>query len=321
MEIRWLEDFIALARTQHFSRAADEQNVTQPTFSRRIKMLEEEMGITLVDRNTLPLSLTPAGRDFLQGARQITQILKETKIRCNDIHSQEQNRLSFASSQTLYLNFYKAWLKPFCDDAGIDIELNLNSTAWNGQQFSNALIQNQCDLMLRYWHPAIEPLATQEDGQRHMTIAHEVLVPCSAALDSKMPKYNLPGSNKAPIPYIDYHEDSLLRPVIQSFLQEKNPTAHLQTVNRNFHSVSVKAMVKEGFGVGWLPSRLVDDNLKYGKIQRAGDGEWNIPVEVRLYCLDSNPNPNIDRFWQALTKFLNIQQSTNITDLNSKKRQ
>ena len=44
MEIRWLEDFLALARTRHFSRAADEQNITQPTFSRRIKMLEEEMG-------------------------------------------------------------------------------------------------------------------------------------------------------------------------------------------------------------------------------------------------------------------------------------
>ncbi|MEC8082055.1 MAG: LysR family transcriptional regulator, partial [Pseudomonadota bacterium] len=29
MEIRWLEDFIALAKTRHFSRAADEQNVTQ----------------------------------------------------------------------------------------------------------------------------------------------------------------------------------------------------------------------------------------------------------------------------------------------------
>ena len=319
MEIRWLEDFIALARTQHFSRAADEQNVTQPTFSRRIKMLEEEMGITLIDRNTLPLSLTPAGQDFLQSARQISQILKETKGRCQDIHSQEQNRLSFATSQTLYLNFYKSWLKPFCDDAGIDIELNLNSTAWNSTQFSNALLQNQCDLMLRYWHPTIEPFTTKEEsGYRYMTVAHEVLIPCSAALDSQKTKYALPGNAGASIPYIDYHEDSLLRPVIQSFLQDKQPTAHLQTVNRNFHSVSVKAMVKEGFGVGWLPSRLVDENLKYGKIQRAGSGDWNIPVEVRLYCLESNPNPNINRFWEALTQFLSTQ-NTPISDLSSKK--
>lgn len=268
------------------------------------------MGVTLVDRNTLPLSLTPAGRDFLQSARQITQILKETKVRCNDIHSQEQNRLSFATSQTLYLNFYKAWLKPFCDDAGIDIELNLNSTAWNSSQFINALMQNQCDLMLCYWHPAIEPIATKGDNRhRYITVAHEKLIPCSAAIDSNTAKYNLPGSSRKPIPYIDYHEDSLLRPVIQSFLQEKQPTAHLQTVNRNFHSVSVKAMVKEGFGVGWLPSRLVDDSLKYGKMARAGTGEWDIPVEVRLYSLENNPNPNLERFWGALIEFLDQQQA------------
>ena len=57
MELRWLEDFIVLARTQHFSRAAEEQNVTQPTFSRRIKLLEEGMGTTLINRQTLPQTI------------------------------------------------------------------------------------------------------------------------------------------------------------------------------------------------------------------------------------------------------------------------
>ncbi|HBC34686.1 MAG TPA: LysR family transcriptional regulator, partial [Marinobacter adhaerens] len=55
MEVRWLEDFLALARTRHFSRAAELQHVSQPTFSRRIKLLEEAMGSTLVNRQTLPL--------------------------------------------------------------------------------------------------------------------------------------------------------------------------------------------------------------------------------------------------------------------------
>ncbi|MEZ5476956.1 MAG: LysR family transcriptional regulator [Thiolinea sp.] len=62
MELRWLDDFIALANMRHFSRAAEARHVSQPTFSRRIKLLEEAVGATLIDRNTLPLSLTlPAG--------------------------------------------------------------------------------------------------------------------------------------------------------------------------------------------------------------------------------------------------------------------
>ena len=85
MEIRWLEDFIVLAQTRHFSRAADAQNVSQPTFSRRIKLLEEEMGTTLINRQTLPLSLTPAGDEFLQLCEQITERVRITRERLQDM--------------------------------------------------------------------------------------------------------------------------------------------------------------------------------------------------------------------------------------------
>ena len=87
MEIRWLEDFIALARTRHFSRAADDQHVTQPTFSRRIKLLEEEMGVTLINRQTLPLSLTPAGEEFLTLCEQVTERVRLTRDRVREILS------------------------------------------------------------------------------------------------------------------------------------------------------------------------------------------------------------------------------------------
>jgi DNA-binding transcriptional LysR family regulator len=40
VEIKWLEDFVTLAETSSFSRAAEIRNVTQPAFSRRIKQLE-----------------------------------------------------------------------------------------------------------------------------------------------------------------------------------------------------------------------------------------------------------------------------------------
>ncbi|RUM48820.1 MAG: LysR family transcriptional regulator, partial [Marinomonas sp.] len=114
MEIRWLEDFIALAKTRHFSRAADEQNVTQPTFSRRIKLLEEEMKVTLIDRNTLPLSLTPAGEIFLQSAELITRQLRDTKARCLEIKEQEQSQIRFVTTQSLFLGYYRELVAPLC---------------------------------------------------------------------------------------------------------------------------------------------------------------------------------------------------------------
>ncbi len=304
MEIRWLEDFIALARTRHFSRAADEQNVTQPTFSRRIKMLEEEMGVTLIDRNTLPLSLTPAGEIFLKSAAEISGLLKDTKSRCACAHKIQENTLKFATSQTLYLCFYQSWLKPLCDTHNVDVELNLDSTAWNAKQFVGALLQNQCDAMLCYWHPSMEDMRLADDtaATQYVTLCQEVLVPVSAADSAGKAQYVLPGRSQEPLPFIDFHEQSLLRPALQTLIEAHAQQLHLQTVNRNFHSVSVKAMVKEGFGIGWIPWRLAQESLEYGKLCLAGDSEWTLPIEVRLYWSRENTNPNLHKLKEILSE-------------------
>ena len=64
MNFLWLEDFVALASTGNFSRAAEERHMTQPAFSRRIRALEEWLGVVLIDRATHPAVLTEAGEWF-----------------------------------------------------------------------------------------------------------------------------------------------------------------------------------------------------------------------------------------------------------------
>ena len=56
-----LEYFIALAREQHFGRAAEECGVTQPTLSAGIKQLEDTLGVMLVQRGSRFQGLTPEG--------------------------------------------------------------------------------------------------------------------------------------------------------------------------------------------------------------------------------------------------------------------
>jgi DNA-binding transcriptional LysR family regulator len=54
MNLIWFEDFMALASTGNFSRAAEERHMTQPAFSRRIRALEEWLGVVLIDRRRTP---------------------------------------------------------------------------------------------------------------------------------------------------------------------------------------------------------------------------------------------------------------------------
>src|SRR5579875_3711640 len=66
-----LEFLIALAREQHFGRAAEACGVTQPTLSAGIKQLEKTLGVRLVNRGTRFLGLTPEGARILDWAKRI----------------------------------------------------------------------------------------------------------------------------------------------------------------------------------------------------------------------------------------------------------
>jgi len=66
-----LEMFIALAREEHFGKAAEAMGVTQPTLSAGIKQLEDQLGVMLVWRGSRFRGLTPEGQRTLDWARRI----------------------------------------------------------------------------------------------------------------------------------------------------------------------------------------------------------------------------------------------------------
>ena len=76
VETKWLEDFVSLAETRSFSRAAQLRHITQPAFSRRIQALEAWAGVDLVDRSAYPTRLTPAGQTLYGQALEILQSLQ-----------------------------------------------------------------------------------------------------------------------------------------------------------------------------------------------------------------------------------------------------
>lgn len=63
--------FCDVARQRSFSRGAELHGVTQSAASQRIRALEEELGVQLIDRSRRPLRLTPAGRTYYRGCRRI----------------------------------------------------------------------------------------------------------------------------------------------------------------------------------------------------------------------------------------------------------
>ena len=78
MELRHLRYFVAVAEMENVSRAAMQRlHVSQPSLSRQIRDLEDELGVQLLERTAKSVRLTEAGRAFLDEARTI---LKQTDV-------------------------------------------------------------------------------------------------------------------------------------------------------------------------------------------------------------------------------------------------
>ncbi|MGK2889697.1 MAG: LysR family transcriptional regulator [Candidatus Malihini olakiniferum] len=75
LELVWLEDEIALAKSLNFSKAAAARYVIQPAFSRRIQALEAWVGVALFERNRRGARLTQAGEVFFHQAPDLIRTL------------------------------------------------------------------------------------------------------------------------------------------------------------------------------------------------------------------------------------------------------
>ena len=79
MNIRALQYFVKLAELRHFSNAANACFVSQPTLSTQIQKLEEELGVTLVERAPRQIMLTPIGEDIAHRARHVLRDIEHIK--------------------------------------------------------------------------------------------------------------------------------------------------------------------------------------------------------------------------------------------------
>lgn len=79
MELRVLNYFLAIAREENFTKAAKQLHVTQPTLSRQIAQLEEELGVTLFVRSNHNIVLTEDGMILKRRAQEILSLTEKTK--------------------------------------------------------------------------------------------------------------------------------------------------------------------------------------------------------------------------------------------------
>lgn len=99
MDFHQLESLLALAETCSFTRAAQRVHVVQSTLSQQIQSLEKEMGVQLFVRTTRKVSLTPAGKQAVDYARQLLKLRDEFLHEMQQETSREYGTVHIGSEQ------------------------------------------------------------------------------------------------------------------------------------------------------------------------------------------------------------------------------
>jgi DNA-binding transcriptional LysR family regulator len=119
----------AIASEKSFSRAAEILFISQPALSKQIKSLENRLGIILLNRENNTISLTEAGKVFLQYTERILALCEESCRALNDIKSGDRGNLTVGASQTIGTYLMPRVLTLFAQNyPQINIQVQVNST-------------------------------------------------------------------------------------------------------------------------------------------------------------------------------------------------
>ena len=275
VEIDQVQAFVAIVRGGGFTRAASILHLSQPAVSRRLDLLERELGAPLFERIRSGVILTEAGRTFLPHAEGLLACMRDGLDSVRALHQVDRGTITLALVGTLASTTLTACLERF-REAHPRVELRLRTAL--SQEVSVLVRRGDATLGLRYGaDPHPEMLATPIYDEpmmvvcspRHRLARHRRVAP--SALGAERWVAFPPRSDAFYDPYAWSLQNRLaawgLGPV------EIIPIDSL---------TAQKRMVEAGFGLALLPESSVDEELRTGTLRAMRISGTRVTIPVLL---------------------------------------
>jgi DNA-binding transcriptional LysR family regulator len=284
-DLKQLRCFVAVAEELHFGRAATGMNMTQSPFSRQIKLLEEYLGVQLLDRDR-HVRLTNSGRAFLTEARNILESIETLAAATRQTATGETGSVTLGFTTTAGFSLMPE-IVMCCRDRLPKISLALRELT--SQDQVAALDAGGIDVGL-VW-PPLNPLTCR------MLLAEEPLVAALPAGDPRLQKSALLVSDFHNRPFVTYARDTAayLHDTVASLFEKADCAPLFAQHLGNAHAIL--GMVGSGMGAALVPesaTRLHLNGVGFRPL-------WDADARVELYAAWSAGNTN-----PAAAKFLEI---------------
>lgn len=291
MDTDWLEDFLALLDCGGFSRAAEKRAVSQPSFSRRIRSLEDWVGATLIDRSTHTIRLTAAGERFRLVAEETLRRLQLGREEARAVAKATSETLRFASTHVLSLTYFPAWLRTLENAEPMSATVEL--TADNMVACERLMIEGRAQFLLCHHHEAASTRLGSDFTS--LRLGEDVLLPVAA-----------PGvvadGNIADAPQLCFTADSGMGRILAAAWAAAGREPPSQPIFASHLASVLTAMARDGRGIAWTALSLVRDDLEVGRLVRAGSPGDDVPIEIRLWRPRARQTPAAETLWSRILR-------------------
>lgn len=254
MNINQLQYFITLAKYEHYTKAADELAITQPSLSNAIKLMEEELGTCLFEKRGRNVVLTKYGRLFLEYAKESMQTLGTGIKKVQELNSATSGTIDIGYIYTLGSKFMPKLVADFLrkdQELTVQFHFDVGSTT----KILAGLKEEKYDI-------AFCSRKEKEPGICFLPIGKEelvVVVPKGHPLSGKKEVSLL---ETLPYPQVYFSKTSGLRPVIDGLfaqLENKNGPERAYEVEEDSF---MAGLVAEGFGIAVMPRIPLLDTME-----------------------------------------------------------
>lgn len=290
MELRHLRYFEAVASTLNFTRAAERLHIAQPPLSRQIQQLEEELGVTLLDRSARPIALTRAGAFFYEQTIQVLARLDEVTKTTRKLGAGQRRWLGIGFVPSMLYGPLPTTIRRFMEqNPDIDVVL---SELTSGEQVA-ALQSGRIDV-------GFGRVAIDAEGVSNRLIAEEPLVavvPVDSTLAEldEIPVATL--SEQLVMVYPAHPRPSFADQVINQFRARGTP------IHRPYETNGLQTaigLVASGLGVSIVPKsvqRLRRDDVVYKTIADLG-----MVSPILVTTRKSDISEDLNRLCEAVTE-------------------
>ncbi|MEG0009176.1 MAG: LysR substrate-binding domain-containing protein [Aeromonas sp.] len=253
MDIRALRYFVELVREQSFTRTSEKLFVTQPTISKMIRNMEEELGQPLLNREGHSFTLTDSGRVLFTHGQLVLAQMQQLEAELADLQSLQHGRLALGIPPMVghvYADLIRAYRSRYP-------KVELSIVEYGGRRIEQAVLEGELDL-------AITMLPTKEEGA--LSALELDCYPIQVVLPD-LPCWR----DRAEIrlgdlkeePFLLYTQAFTLSERLEQACQQAGFTP--QVAARSSQWDFLTAMVRSGMGVAFLPEpicrRLTPDGL------------------------------------------------------------